>query len=116
MPSTVVMVIVMNEIVGISTDEFDQYRALVADIEGMTDQQKEEAILIVVNMMKAFVDAAWGVHPEQLAIENRNIRSSQNDGERGMILLLGKSMTVDLGSQNERDGAITKNLNEDFAP
>ena len=66
--------------------------------------------------MKAFVDAAWGVHPEQLAIENRNIHSSQNDRERGMILLLGKSMTVDLGSQNERDGAITKNLNEDFAP
>lgn len=116
MPSTVVMVIVMNEIVGISSAEFDQYRALVADIEGMTDQQKEEAILIVVNMMKAFVDAAWGVHPEQLAIGNRNIRSSQNDGERGMILLLGKSMTVDLGAPNERDGAITKNLNEDFAP
>jgi hypothetical protein len=31
-------------------------------------------------------------------------------------LLLGKAMTVDLGSQNERVGAITKAENEDFAP
>lgn len=116
MPSTVVMVIVMNEIIGISSAEFDQYRALVADIEGMTDQQKEEAILIVVNMMKAFVDAAWGVHPEQLAIENRNISASQNAGEGGKIMLLGKAMTVDLGALNERDGAITQNKNKDFAP
>jgi hypothetical protein len=110
------MVIVMNEIVGISSAEFDQYRALVADIEGMTDQQKEEAILIVVNMMKAFVDAAWGVHPEQLAIENRNIRPSQNGGEGDKILLLGTAMTVDLSSRNEREGAITDNRNGDFAP
>ena len=110
------MVIVMNETVGISSAEFEQYRALVADIEGMTDQQKDEAILIVVNMMKAFVDAAWGVHPEQLAIEHRNISASQNGREGGKILLLGKAMTVDLGSQNERMGAIIKTENEDFAP
>ena len=110
------MVIVMNEIVGISSAEFDQYRALVADIEGITEQQKEEAILIVVNMMKAFVDAAWGVHPEQLAVGNRNISASQKVGESGKILLLGTAMTVDLGAPIERDGAITQNKNEDFAP
>ena len=110
------MVIVMNEIVGVPTAEFDQLRALVADIEGMTDQQKEEAIRDVVNIAEAYAAASWGVHPEQLAIQNRKIDSSQNTCEDGKIKLLGKSMTVDLGSQNERDGAITKNLNEDFAP
>ncbi len=110
------MVIVMNEIVGISSAEFDQYRALVADIEGMTEQQKDEAILVVVNMMKAFVDAAWGVHPEQLAIENRNISASQKAGASGKILLLGTAMTVDPCSHSEREGAITKTKNEDFAP
>ena len=106
------MVIVMNEIVGISSAEFDQYRALVADIEGMTDQQKDDAILVVVSMMQAFVDAAWGVHPEQLARRAGKIDSSQNAGEDGKIELLGNAMTVDL----EHDGAITKNKNTDLAP
>ena len=103
------MVIVMNEIVGISSAEFDHYRALVADVEGMTDQQKEDAILIVVSMMQAFVDAAWGVHPEQLARRVREIDSSQNAGEDGMIGLLGNATTVDL----EYEGAITENKNTD---
>lgn len=29
---------------------------------------------------------------------------------------IAKAMTVDLGAPNERDGAITQNKNEDFAP
>jgi hypothetical protein len=106
------MVIVMNEIVGISSAEFDQYRALVADIEGMTDQQKDDAILVVVSMMQAFVDAAWGVHPEQLARRVREIDSSQNTGEDGKIELLGTAMTVDL----KLEGAITENKNTELAP
>ena len=36
------MVIVMNEIVGISSAEFDQYRALVADILPNTKQTLNE--------------------------------------------------------------------------
>jgi hypothetical protein len=53
------MVIGMNVVVDVTSAEMERYRALVADIEGMSDPQKDDAIMIVVNMMQAFVDAAW---------------------------------------------------------
>jgi hypothetical protein len=106
------MVIAMNDIVNVTAKDMDRYRALVADIDGMSHQQKEEAILIVVNMMQAFVDAAWGVHPEQLALKNANIDSSQQVSEDDRISALGTAMTVDL----KDEGAIIKNKNADFAP
>lgn len=106
------MVIAMNDIVNVTAKDMDRYRALVADIDGMSDLEKEEAIGIVVNMMRAFVDAAWGVHPEQLVLKNASIGSSQNHGEDDRIPALGTAMTVDLHDE----GALTKNRKTDFAP
>ena len=44
------MVIVMNVVVSVTSAEMERYRAIVADIDGMSDSQKEEAIMIVINI------------------------------------------------------------------
>lgn len=102
------MVIVMNVVVSVTSAEMERYRAIVADIDGMSDSQKEEAIMIVINMMQAFVDAAWGQHP----VQQVELQSSHAGGACGKIAALGNSKPVDLASE----GAITKNKNKELAP
>lgn len=102
------MVIGMNVVVDVTSAEMERYRALVADIEGMSDAQKDDAIMIVVNMMQAFVDAAWGQHP----VQQIELQSSHRRGVCGKIPALGNAKPVDLGCE----GAITKNENEELAP
>jgi hypothetical protein len=104
----VVMVIGMNVVVGVTSAEMERYRAIVADIDGMSDSQKEEAIMIVINMMQAFVDAAWGQHP----VQQIELQSSHGGGVCGKIVALGNAKPVDLASE----GAITKNKNKELAP
>ena len=106
--SKFVMVIVMNVVVDVTSAEMERYRALVADIEGMSDSQKDEAIMIVVNMMQAFVDAAWGQHTVQMV----ELHSSHSGSVCGKISALGNAKPVDLASE----GAITKIDNEELAP
>ena len=65
-----------------------------------------------VTRLEAFVDAAWGVHPEQLVLKNASIGSSQNHSEDDRMFALGTAMTVDLHDE----GALTKNKKTDFAP
>ena len=102
------MVIGMNVVVDVTSAEMERYRALVADIEGMSDAQKDDAIMIVVNMMQAFVDAAWGQHP----VQQIELQSSHGGGVCDKIPALGNAKPVDLASE----GAITKNENEGLAP
>jgi hypothetical protein len=102
------MVIGMNVVVDVTSAEMERYRALVADIEGMSDAQKDDAIMIVVNMMQAFVDAAWGQHP----VQQIELQSSHRRGACDKIPALGNAKPVDLGCE----GAITKNENEGLAP
>ncbi len=102
------MVIVMNVVVSVTSAEMERYRAIVADIDGMSDSQKEEAIIIVINMMQAFVDAAWGQHP----VQQIEFQSSHGGGGCGKIAALGNAKPVDLVSE----GAITKNKNKELAP
>jgi len=104
----VVMVIGMNVVVSVTSAEMERYRAIVADIDGMSDSQKEEAIIIVINMMQAFVDAAWGQHP----VQQIELQSSHGGGVCDKISALGNVKPVDLASE----GAITKNKNKEFAP
>jgi hypothetical protein len=108
----VVMVIVMNAIVSVSSSELERYRALVADMEGLTDAQKDEAIEIVVGMMQAFVDAAWGQHPVQLAQMAAGEWPSQSVGFCDSLSALGKAKPIDLVSE----GANTQNKKEECAP
>jgi hypothetical protein len=102
------MVIGMNVVVSITSAEMERYRAIVADIDGMSESQKEEAIIIVVNMMQAFVDAAWGQHP----VQQIELQSSHGGGVCDKIQALGDAKLVDLA----REGAITKNENKELAP
>lgn len=102
------MVIGMNVVVSVTSAEMERYRAIVADIDGMSDSQKEEAIMIVINMMQAFVDAAWGQHP----VQQIELQSSHSGSACGKIAALGNANPVDLASE----GAITKNKNKELAP
>jgi hypothetical protein len=102
------MVIVMNAIVGITEAELKEYRALVADIEGMSDAEKEEAIRIVDQMMQESVAAAWRQHPVQQAA----LHASKAKGFHDMFNALGSAKPVDLVSE----GAITKTRYKEPAP
>lgn len=106
------MVIVMNEIVGITPEELEGYRAIVATIEGMTDAEKDEAIQVVDSIMAAFAAADWGLDPTELALEKGASDSSQNRREDGKMKVLGNAMLVDLS----HEGAITKHNKPEIAP
>lgn len=75
----------MNMIVNVTSADLDRYRKIVAGIEGMDDAQKEEAIHVVYNMMQSFVDAAWGTHPVQLAVQETEQKPSRNTCEYGTL-------------------------------
>jgi hypothetical protein len=115
-----VMVIVMKAVVTVEPEKLAHYRSLVADIEGLSDTQKDEIIHIVVNMMQAFVDAAWGQHPIQLAIAKRDDLSFQRGQICDTVDVLGEptiaAMTVDLGAIDAPKGAITQKQKEEYAP
>ena len=87
---------------------------------GCTDLQKDEIIHIVVNMMQAFVDAAWGQHPIQLALAQRDDLSSQRQPSCDSFNTLGEpnnsTMTVDLCAIDKPKGAITQNHKKEYAP
>jgi hypothetical protein len=114
------MVIVMKTIVTVEPEKLAHYRTLVADIDGLSDLQKDEIIHIVVNMMHAFVDAAWGQHPIQLAVSKRDDLSFQNGQLCGKFKMLGEpsdgAMNVDLGALGAPKGAITQKQKEEYAP
>ena len=48
-----------------SMPDLQKYRPFVNDFD-MSDEQKDELIMIVWNMMGNFVDQAFGIHPLQL--------------------------------------------------
>ncbi len=82
----------MNMIVNVPTADLDRYREIVADIKGLDDAQKEEAIHVVFNMMQSFVDAAWGAHPVQLAVQEIERKPSRNASNYGSVLPLNKAI------------------------
>jgi hypothetical protein len=114
------MVIVMKAIVTVEPEKLAQYRTLVADIDGLSDLQKDEIIHIVVNMMQAFVDAAWGQHPIQLALAQRDDLPFQRQPSCDSFNTLGEpnngAMTVDLCAIDKPKGAITQKQKEEYAP
>ncbi|MCZ8195722.1 MAG: hypothetical protein O9253_01500 [Aquidulcibacter sp.] len=114
------MVIVMNAIVTVEPEKLAHYRSLVADIEGLSDLQRDEIIYIVVNMMQAFVDAAWGQHPIQLALSQRDDLASQKRSFCDSFNALGEpecgAMDVDLCAIDAPEGAITQSQKEEYAP
>jgi hypothetical protein len=114
------MVIVMKTVVTVEPEKLAHYRALVADIEGLSDLQKDDIIHIVVNMMQAFVDAAWGQHPIQLALAQRDDLPSQKQPSCDSFNVLGEpnngTMIVDLCAIDKPKGAITQKQKEEYAP
>jgi hypothetical protein len=70
------MVISMSRPIDISPEDWARYRRLIKDID-MSDEQKDEVILIVRNIMKVFVDQAFGLDPVQLSLSSQAKRGSQ---------------------------------------
>lgn len=70
------MVISMSRPIDISPEDWARYRGLIKDID-MSDEQKDEVILIVRNIMKVFVDQAFGLDPVQLSLSSQAKRGSQ---------------------------------------
>lgn len=70
------MVISMSRPIDISPEDWARYRAVIKDID-MSDEQKDEVILIVGEMMKVFVDQAFGLDSVQLSLASKSKLSSQ---------------------------------------
>ena len=70
------MVIDMGRPLDISEEDWARYRGLIKDID-MSDEQKDEVILIVRNIMKVFVDQAFGLDPVQLSLASQAKLGSQ---------------------------------------
>ncbi|HST37362.1 MAG TPA: hypothetical protein VLK25_12125 [Allosphingosinicella sp.] len=56
----------MNRPFDMTQEDWARFRGLIKDID-MSDQQKDEVILIVLNLMQVFVDQSFGLDPVQLA-------------------------------------------------
>jgi len=72
------MVVSMSRPIDISPEDWARYRGLIKDID-MSDEQKDEVILIVRNIMKVFVDQAFGLDPVQLSLASQANSGSQRD-------------------------------------
>ena len=103
----------MNMIVNVSTADLDRYRKIVADIKGLDDVQKEEAIHVVFNMMQSFVDAAWGAHENLLASVSQHQR--QKNGEQTINRMRARTQNgywvfqAPVGYRYDRTGGHGKN-------
>lgn len=70
------MVIYMSRPIDISPEDWARYRAVIKDID-MSDEQKDEVILIIGEIMKVFVDQAFGLDSVQLSLASQAKLSSQ---------------------------------------
>lgn len=99
------MVVPMSRPTDILPEDWARYRGLIKDID-MSDEQKDEVILIVRNMMKVFVDQAFGLDPVQLSLSSQaklgsqievssaNVPSS-NDGQIPSGNLVGETSNLE---------------------
>ncbi|HEV2818265.1 MAG TPA: hypothetical protein VGW40_13715 [Allosphingosinicella sp.] len=69
----------MSRPLDISPEDWARYRGLIKNID-MSDDQKDEVILIVRNIMKVFVDQAFGLDPVQLSLASQAKLLSQRGG------------------------------------
>ena len=56
-------------------EDWARFRGLIKDID-MSDEQKDEVILIVLNLMQVFVDQSFGLDPVQLSTSSQEKLSS----------------------------------------
>jgi hypothetical protein len=56
-------------------EDWARFRGLIKDID-MPEQQKDEVILIVLNLMQVFVDQSFGLDPVQLSTSSQEKLSS----------------------------------------
>jgi hypothetical protein len=69
----------------ISEEEWARYRGLIKDID-MSDEQKDEVILIVSDIMTAFVKQAFGLDPVQLSLSSQvQLRSQFRDASASVL-------------------------------
>jgi hypothetical protein len=60
----------MSEVVEIPVDRLERYRSLIAPIE-MSDKQKDEVILLVNDIIRSFVDQAFGLDSPHISLKGR---------------------------------------------
>ena len=65
----------MNRPFDMTQEDWARFRGLIKDID-MSDEQKDEVILIVLNLMQVFVDQSFGLDPVQLSAASQEKLSS----------------------------------------
>jgi len=70
------MVISMSRPFDITPEDWARYRGLIKDID-MSNEQKDEVILIVREMMRLFVNQSFELDPVQLSLSSQAKLSSQ---------------------------------------
>lgn len=61
--------------INIEADKLEKYRDLIAGLD-IEDPRKDEMIEIIVNIMQAFVDNAFGIGGSQLALAKGQLSTS----------------------------------------
>jgi len=79
----------MGRPLDLTAEDLARYRTIIGGIE-MSDEQKDEVILIVRDIMKSFVQQAFGLDPTSLAMKGELTNSFQDASSDGILLLFSQ--------------------------
>lgn len=94
----------------------DHYRGIVADMDGFSAYEKDEAITIIFNTLHSIIEQVWGVHPVQLALYDKFKNASQNMPKYDSLTCLAKAEPVDLKIEGVQISQPQSIPNEDIKP
>jgi len=90
----------------IKPERLAHYREYLAKLD-VPDERKDEVIRTLASFFHTLIDQAFGVDPVRLAVKDRLSDSFQAAAIHGKLLNGHAAAKVDLGSIEEREGAIT---------
>ncbi len=90
----------------IKPERLAHYREYLVDLD-VSDERKDEVIRTLASFFHTLIDQAFGVDPVQLAVKDRLSDSFQSAASHGKLSNGHAAARVDLGSDHEREGAIT---------
>lgn len=97
-------------------ENLESYRELVADIDGFSASEKDEAIKIIFNNINAVIEHSWGIHAAQLALHEKFKIASQKAFEYDSIASLANAEPVDLKIEGAILTSAQSNQKEDYTP
>lgn len=92
------------------------YREIVADIDGFSASEKDEAIKIIFFNLQAFIEHAWGNHSVQLALYEKLKVASQKAFQYDSMTPLANAEPVDLKIEGAFVSSAQSISKEDFTP